>query len=124
MNNLTKFNEYLQIKGYSKASAASSVRVVNFFEGWTATQNIYELTDVSYSDVLSFVGYLNERNVAKKTQVTYIKHLNHYYNFLRSEEGVKEKINLAKTAWHEWNSSKKETIVPACSTSDERARRQ
>jgi len=90
MNKTAKFNEYLQIKGYSKASAESSVRVVNFFEGWAATQNIYDLTEVSYSDVLSFVGYLNERNVAKKTQVTYIKHLNHYYNFLRSEEGVKD----------------------------------
>lgn len=90
MNQLTKFNEYLQIKGYSKASAESSVRVVNFFSVWAATQNIYDLTNVSYSDVLSFVHHLNERNVAKKTQVTYIKHLNHYYNFLRSEEGVKD----------------------------------
>jgi integrase/recombinase XerD len=90
MNQLTKFNEYLQIKGYSKASAESSVRVVKFFEQWTTTQNIYDLTEVSYSDVLSFVQYLNERNVGKKTQVTYIKHLNHYYNFLRSEEGVKD----------------------------------
>lgn len=90
MNQLTKFNEYLQIKGYSKASAESSVRVVRFFAEWTVTQNIYDLTEVSYSDVLSFVQHLNERNVGKKTQVTYIKHLNHYYNFLRSEEGVKD----------------------------------
>lgn len=90
MNNLMKFNEYLQIKGYSKASAESSVRVVRFFAEWATTQNIYDLTEVSYSDVLSFVQHLNERNVARKTQVTYIKHLNHYYNFLRSEEGVKD----------------------------------
>lgn len=90
MNRFTKFNEYLILKGYSRASAESSVRVVRFFAEWTAEQNISDLTEVSYSDVLAFVQHLNERNVAKKTQVTYIKHLNHYYNFLRSEEGVKE----------------------------------
>jgi site-specific recombinase XerD len=89
-NDLTKFNEYLQIKGYTKSSADSSVQLVNYFAGWAATQGIYEMTEVSYSDVLAFIQYCNERNVAKKTQVIYIRHLNHYYNFLRSEEGVKD----------------------------------
>lgn len=89
-NNLTKFNEYLQIKGYTQSSAESSVQLVNYFAQWAATQNIYEMTEVSYSDVLAFIQYCNERNVSKKTQVVYIRHLNHYYNFLRSEEGVKD----------------------------------
>ena len=89
-NNLDKFNEYLQIKGYTKSSAESSVQLVNYFAQWAATQNIYEMTEVSYSDVLAFIQYCNERNVAKKTQIIYIRHLNHYYNFLRSEEGVKD----------------------------------
>lgn len=89
-NNLDKFNEYLQIKGYTKSSAESSVQLVNYFAGWAATQNIYEMTEVSYSDVLAFIQYCNERNVAKKTQTIYIRHLNHYYNFLRSEEGIKD----------------------------------
>lgn len=85
-----KFYEFLLIKGYTNSSAATSVRVVNYFTEWLATQGVYELTEVSYSDALTFIQYCNSKGTGKKTQVMYIRHLNHYYNFLRSEEGLKE----------------------------------
>ena len=90
INDHSKFYEYMLIKGYTNSSAATSVRVVNYFTEWLATQGIYELTEVSYSDALAFIQYCNNKGTGKKTQVMYIRHLNHYYNFLRSEEGLKE----------------------------------
>ncbi len=85
---MDKFNEWLQIKGYSKKSIASIVTAVQYFTKWCEQENINDITEVSHNDVMAYIRYQNIRGVCKKTVAHYVMHTEKYFSFLQSENEV------------------------------------
>ncbi len=87
---LEKFTEYMTIKGYSKATIATNVRMIHYFATWAVDQNIPELEEVTYSDALGFIKWCSKNGVSQKTIALYLRHINHYYSFLKKENSITE----------------------------------
>jgi integrase/recombinase XerD len=87
---MNKFKEYLQIKGYSSKSINSIMIAVNYFLQWCDQENINEITEVAYNDVMAYVQYQNIRGVSRKTVAHYVMHTEKYFTFLQSENEVSD----------------------------------
>ena len=87
---MEKFNEWLQIKGYSRKSIESIMIAVNYFIAWSEQENISDITEVTHNDVMAYIQYQNIRGVCKKTVAHYVMHTEKYYNFLMSEDEIND----------------------------------
>jgi site-specific recombinase XerD len=85
MKKMTKFKEWLQIKGYSNRTVETIIRAVEYFKTWMEKENISDIAEVSHNDVIAYVQHFNLKGTAKKTIAHYIMHLSKYYNFLQEE---------------------------------------
>jgi len=85
---MEKFNEWLQIKGYSSKSITSIAVAVNYFMAWYEQENINNIAEVTHNDVMAYVQYQNRRGVSKKTVAHYVMHSEKYFKFLQSENEV------------------------------------
>ena len=83
-----KFNEWLQIKGYSNKSIASIITAAEYFITWSEKENINDVTEITHNDVMAYIQYQNIRGVCKKTVAHYIMHTEKYFNYLISENEV------------------------------------
>ena len=45
----SKFNEWLLLKRYSPATAATTIRATEYFRQWAATENMFELEEINYA---------------------------------------------------------------------------
>lgn len=85
-----KFSEWLTIRGYSPATVQTTIRTVEYFRQWAASENISELEEVSYSDAMGFMKWSSKHGASQKTIASYLTHVRKFYQFLISEEVVKE----------------------------------
>ncbi|WKK80412.2 tyrosine-type recombinase/integrase [Marivirga arenosa] len=79
------FIKYLKVKQASKASIKSRLRIVSVYFDWLAIENL-SVTEVSYTDLLSFMKWCNSREVSQRTIQSYIGTIKHFYNYLLEEE--------------------------------------
>ena len=86
----SKFKEWLLLKRYSPATTITTVRIVEYFRGWAATENINELEEISYHDAMSFMQWSSKHGASQKTIGNYLTHVRKFYQFLISEGEVKE----------------------------------
>lgn len=86
----SKFNEYLQLKKYSSATIATTIKTTEYFMQWAATENITEPEEVSYNDAMAFVKWSSKHGASQKTIANYLGHVRKFYNFLISEGATKE----------------------------------
>lgn len=86
----SKFTEWLLLKKYSPATAASIIRITEYFRRWAATENIIELEEISYPDAMMFISWSSKHGASQKTIANYLNHIRKFYNFLMSEGTVKE----------------------------------
>ena len=85
---MSKFNEWLQIKGYSSKSIESIMLAVNYFLVWCEQENINDAAETTHNDVMAYVQYQNLRGVSRKTVAHYVMHTEKYFRFLQSENEV------------------------------------
>lgn len=86
----SKFNEWLLIKRYSPATAATTIRATEYFRQWAVTENINELEEISYPDAMLFMQWSSRHGASQKTIANYLLHIRKFYQFLMSEGMVKE----------------------------------
>lgn len=86
----SKFKEWLLLKRYSPATTITTVRIVEYFRGWAAIENINELEEISYQDAMSFMQWSSKHGASQKTIGNYLTHVRKFYQFLISEGEVKE----------------------------------
>lgn len=86
----TKLTEWMLLKKYSPASIETVKTTVNYFKRWAATENIFELENVSYQDAMMFIQWSSKHGAAQKTIQHYLTHIRKYYQFLISENIIKE----------------------------------
>ena len=86
---LSKFSEWLIIKGYTSKTIHTFCRTAKRFIDWLDEQNI-EIENASYNDLVAYVGYQKKRENKQRTIQININIIKHFYNFLQSEELVSE----------------------------------
>ncbi|RBL91430.1 tyrosine-type recombinase/integrase [Chitinophaga flava] len=86
----SKFREYLVIKRYSTATIETVIRAVNYLRQWADKENIPELENISYSDMLDFMKWSSRGGASQRTVSGYLTHVRKYYEWLISEGMIKE----------------------------------
>jgi site-specific recombinase XerD len=86
----SKFNEWLLLKRYSPATAATTIRATEYFRQWAATENMFELEEINYADAMMFMQWSSKHGASQKTIANYLNHIRKFYQFLMSEGEVKE----------------------------------
>jgi|SRR5579875_459887 len=86
----SKFREWLLIKKYSPATVETTVRIVEYFREWATSENIQGLEEVSYADAMGFMKWSAKYGASQKTIANYLNHVRKFYQFLITEEVVKE----------------------------------
>jgi integrase/recombinase XerD len=86
----SKFKEWLILKKYSPATTETTVRITEYFRQWAVTENIFELTEISYPDAMMFISWSSKHGASQKTIANYLLHVRKFYQFLISEGEVKE----------------------------------
>jgi len=86
----SKFTEWMLLKKYSPKTVTSIIRIVEYFKGWAATENIFEPEEISYSDAMMFMQWSSKHGASQKTIANYLNHIRKFYQFLMSEGTVKE----------------------------------
>lgn len=88
--NYDKFKEWLLLKKYSPATTITTIRIVEYFSRWAATENIFELEEICYQDAMMFMQWSSKHGASQKTIANYLLHVRKFYQFLISEGAVKE----------------------------------
>lgn len=88
--NYEKFKEWLILKKYSPATTETNIKIVEYFRTWAESENITELSEISYSDAMMFMQRSSKKGASQKTIANYLLHVRKYYQFLISEGEVKE----------------------------------
>ena len=86
----SKFNEYMQLKKYSKATIDTTIKIVEYFRAWAESEIMEDLSETSYSDAMSFVKWCGKHGASQKTVANYLSHVRKYFNFLISEGALKD----------------------------------
>lgn len=86
----SKFKGWLILKKYSTATTETNIKIVEYFRTWAESENITELSEISYSDAMMFMQRSSKNGASQKTIANYLLHVRKYYQFLISEGEVKE----------------------------------
>lgn len=86
----SKFKEWMILKKYSPNTAATTIRVIEYFRSWAATENIIELEEICYQDAMMFMQWSSKHGASQKTIANYLNHIRKFYQFLISEGAIKE----------------------------------
>jgi integrase/recombinase XerD len=89
-NDYDKFKEYLLLKKYSPATINSIIKAVEYFKLWATSEQIAELSEISYSDVMSFMQWCSKQGATQKTIAGYLNHIRKFYSYLISEKEIRE----------------------------------
>lgn len=84
----SKFSEWLALKKYSPATIRSVIRITEYFRVWSVKENIEELAEISYQDVMSFMQWCSKQGATQKTIANYLMHIRKFYNYLISEKEI------------------------------------
>jgi len=93
---LSKFNEWLILKGHTSKTANSFTTSIRRFITWLEQENI-EPENVSYNDMVSYVSYLKRKGNKQRTVQSNTNSLKHFYRFLQEEEKITDNpvLNVA-----------------------------
>jgi len=86
----SKFKEWLILKRYSRATAETTARTVEYFRGWAISASVTEVEEICYQDAMMFIQWSSKHGASQKTIANYLNHIRKFYQFLMSEEVIKE----------------------------------
>jgi len=75
------FEAYLKAKQYSHKTIKSEIRNLNSYLNWLCQEGA-EPEETSYTDLLAYMKYLNQKGITKRTVQVYMNTLKHYYDHL------------------------------------------
>lgn len=81
---IPQFEEYLELKGRSKSSIESTLKVVKRFRAWLEQENMEE-EQVSHNDVLAYISSLKVKQI---TVQNYLNALDNYFIYLAKEAQI------------------------------------
>ena len=87
-NRQTSFKDYLKSKGFASKSIANRLKIINLYKQWVAQENL-EIEQISYTDLLLFQKYSQQKGRSQKTIGNYLIVVKHYYDYL---------VEIGKTA--------------------------
>ncbi|MCP3659857.1 MAG: hypothetical protein GY830_05885 [Bacteroidetes bacterium] len=74
------FNNYLENKKLVKKSIKRIIQIAQKYLSWLKSKNL-EIEDSSYSDLMNYIGYLQNQDLKTATINDYIRCIGHYYDF-------------------------------------------
>jgi len=86
----SKFKEWMILKKYSPSTAVTTIQITEYFRKWAAGESITELEEICYQDAMMFIQWSSKHGASQKTIANYLSHVRKFYQFLMSEEAVKE----------------------------------
>ncbi|TDO28705.1 integrase/recombinase XerD [Sediminibacterium goheungense] len=89
-NEMNGFDYYLYGKRLKEATRKSIIKQVQAFKQWVEAEQIPDVTEVSYNDVMAYVKYCTTQNNAQKTIAIKLTFLNHYFMWLIKEGEMNE----------------------------------
>ena len=90
-----QFKEYLQQRRYMESTVNGHLQNVGYFLKWIEANGLYEVENISYTDLLNYVQYEQKRNKDVSTINLRISSLSKYFEFLKEENLVSR--NPART---------------------------
>jgi integrase/recombinase XerD len=85
-----QFDQYLTGKGHTLKTRQSIIKEVRQFEKWATSENIGEISSVTYADVLLYIKHCTGKGNVKKTISLKLLFLRHLYDFLLKDGQVRE----------------------------------
>ena len=79
------FTQYLEVKKLSKRTVQHYCKYIQNFLTWLNHEDL-KAEDFTYSDLLSFMQYCNEKGITKRTLHNLLCMIRHYCNYLISEQ--------------------------------------
>lgn len=89
-NEMNGFDYYLYGKRLKEATRKSILKQIQAFKQWVEAEQIPDITEVSYSDVMAYVKHCTTQNNTQKTIALKLGFLNHYFMWLIKEGEMKE----------------------------------
>ena len=86
----SKFKEWMILKKYSPSTAVTTIQITEYFRKWAAGESITELEEICYQDAMMFIQWSSKHGASQKTIANYLSHVRKFYQFLMSEEVIKE----------------------------------
>jgi integrase/recombinase XerD len=86
---LSKFNEWLIIKGHTSGTAESFSKTASRFLVWLEQQNT-ETENASYNDIVAYINHCKNRGNKQRTLQVITGVLKHFYNCLQQDGQVAE----------------------------------
>lgn len=83
------FRDYLRSKQFTHKSIESSITVFNQYLKWTEKENLPELEQVRYNDLLLFMKHCQRKGMSQRTIKHYMIIVRHYYDHLAAEGVIK-----------------------------------
>jgi site-specific recombinase XerD len=83
------FSEWLVIKGYTTNTIQGLRKTLTYFLNWIEAQNIAP-EQASYNDIIAYINYKKQQGNKPRTLIIITNALNHFYNYLQSEQHVQE----------------------------------
>ncbi|MEO6231511.1 MAG: site-specific integrase [Ferruginibacter sp.] len=90
-----QFKNYLQQRRYRESTVNGHVQNVGYFLKWIENNGLHEVENISYTDLLNYVQYEQQRNKDVSTINLRISSISKYFEFLK-EEGLVNR-NPART---------------------------
>jgi integrase/recombinase XerD len=92
---IENFKNYLQQRRYMESTVIGHLQNVGYFIKWIETNGLYEVENISYTDLLNYVQYEQQRNKDVSTINLRISSISKYFEFLKEENLVSR--NPART---------------------------
>jgi site-specific recombinase XerD len=92
---IEKFRNYLQGKRYMPSTIDCYVKNIVSFLEWVTSNNLYEIENVGYNDLLSHIQFLQEKKLTVHTINIRLLSISKYFEFLKEEKLVTK--NPART---------------------------
>jgi site-specific recombinase XerD len=85
---IEKFRNYLQGKRYMASTVDCHVKSIVSFLEWVIANNLYEIENVGYNDLLSHIQFLQEKKLTVHTINIRLLSISKYFEFLKEEKLV------------------------------------
>lgn len=85
MEMMKAFESYLIGKRYRPLTVNGHLKNVSYFLQWSESNNISDVENISYTDLLSYIQYEQKRNLDTATINLRLQSISHYFDFLKHE---------------------------------------
>ena len=82
---IENFENYLQQRRYRESTVNGHLQNIGYFLKWIETNGLHEVENISYTDLLNYVQYEQQRNIDVSTINLRISSISKYFEYLKEE---------------------------------------